>query len=312
MQNDIPWVEKYRPDDLNSIILDTYNRKLLHNMISNKTYPNLLLYGPPGTGKTTTIINLIKEIHGTEVNKSLVLHLNASDERGIDTIRNQINKFIDSRPLFSNNYKFVVLDEVDYMTKSAQIALKYILQQYLTNNIIFYLMCNYISKIDYTLKNEFIELKFNILPQKSITLFLKYIIEKEKINIKDNELLNIQKYFSSDIRSMINYIQLNFDSKKINIKVLNNSVLKNLDDYFQKCNYDEKLIKKKILEFSIKFNINERNLLIVYIKYIINEKIIKYDKTLLDIFEQFTHDNDINIYSSSYVIQKIIDYKKSL
>jgi len=311
MQNDIPWVEKYRPDDLNSIILDTYNRKLLHNMISEKTYPNLLLYGPPGTGKTTTIINLIKEIHGNEVNKSLVLHLNASDERGIDTIRNQINKFIDSRPLFSNSYKFVVLDEVDYMTKSAQIALKYVLQQYLTNNIIFYLMSNYISKIDDNLKNEFIELKFNILPQDSITLFLKNIIHKEEINIKDNELLNIQKYFSSDIRSMINYIQLNFDSKKINIKVINNNVLKTLDDYFQKCDYDEKSIKKKILEFSIKFNINERNLLIVYMKYIINEKIITYNKNLFDIFEQFTHDNETNIYSSTYVINQIIHYKKS-
>ena len=171
--NDIPWVEKYRPTNINSIILDDYNKKFINNIIKIKTYPNLLLYGPPGTGKTTTIINLIKEIHGEEINKSLILHLNASDERGIDTIRKQIHKIISSKPLFSNSFKFVVLDEVDYMTKSAQIALKYVLQQYTTNNVIFYLMCNYISKIDETLKNEFIELKFNILPNGLIINFLK-------------------------------------------------------------------------------------------------------------------------------------------
>ena len=167
----IPLVEKYRPRNIHSIILDENNKKIINSMIDDKIYPNLLLYGPPGTGKTTTIINLINKIHKNSVNsdfinKSLVLHLNASDERGIDMIRNQIQKFITSRPLFKNNLKFIVLDEVDYMTKSAQNALKYLLQRYNTENLIFYLMCNYISKIDESLKNEFIELKFNNTPKK--------------------------------------------------------------------------------------------------------------------------------------------------
>jgi replication factor C subunit 3/5 len=308
--NDIPWVEKYRPTNINSIILDDYNKKFINNIIKNKTYPNLLLYGPPGTGKTTTIINLIKEIHREEINKSLILHLNASDERGIDTIRNQIHKFISSKPLFSNSFKFVVLDEVDYMTKSAQIALKYVLQQYTTNNVIFYLMCNYISKIDETLKNEFIELKFNVLPKNLIIDFLKTIKIKENINISINDIEKIQEFFSSDIRSMINYIQLNFDIKDLSINVINKNILQEIDDYFLISNYNYSLIKKFIIETSIKFNINERNLLIIYLKYLILEIKIPYNDNLFNMFECYVHDNDINMYSIMYIINEIIRYKK--
>lgn len=312
MNNDIPWVEKYRPTNIHSIILDDDNKNFINNIIETKIYPNLLLYGPPGTGKTTTIINLIKEIHGTEINKSLVLHLNASDERGIDTIRIQINKFISSKPLFSNSYKFVVLDEVDYMTKSAQIALKYILQQYMTNNIIFYLMCNYISKIDETLKNEFIELKFNILPKLSIITFLNNIVKNEKINISNNEIEKIQTYFCSDIRSMINYIQLNFDKNKFNINIINEKSLNDIDNCFELLNFDEIQIKKNIIEQSILLNLNEKNLMINYLKYIIYNKQITFNNNLFNIFENFVHDNDYSTYTLMYIINEIIHYKKSL
>ena len=90
---DIPWVEKYRPNNFDNIVLDSTNRKLLTNIIKKNTFPNLLLYGPPGTGKTTTIINLInkyQEINNYTHKKGYTIHLNASDDRGIDIIRNQI------------------------------------------------------------------------------------------------------------------------------------------------------------------------------------------------------------------------------
>ena len=101
-KQNIPWVEKYRPDTFNNIVLDEYNKCILENIINDNYFPNLLFYGPPGTGKTTTIINLIniyQEKHN-QVNKGLMIHLNASDERGIDIIRNQINTFVSSKPLF--------------------------------------------------------------------------------------------------------------------------------------------------------------------------------------------------------------------
>ena len=123
----IPWVEKYRPSIFDSIILNPINKQILTNIIKSNCFPNLLLYGPPGTGKTTTIINVINKYQEThnEVHKGLVIHLNASDERGIDIIRNQIRQFVDSDTLFIKGTKFVILDEVDYMTKHAQQSLKY-------------------------------------------------------------------------------------------------------------------------------------------------------------------------------------------
>ena len=169
----IPLMEAYRPKHFDDIVLDPLNKQILKNIIETSYFPNLLFYGPPGTGKTTTIINLINAYQEKlkNKNKDLIIHLNASDERGIDIIRNQINSFVNSKPLFNTGMKFVILDEVDYMTKNAQQALRYLLQNY-SGNVRFCLICNYISKIDEGLQNEFIRLRFNQLPDKDIITFL--------------------------------------------------------------------------------------------------------------------------------------------
>ena len=111
MQTDsLPWVEKYRPKELSEVVLDKYNKTILENIIERDHFPNLLLYGPPGTGKTTTIINLINSYQKkyNQYHKGLMIHLNASDERGIDIIRNQISSFVNSAGLFMEGMKFVV------------------------------------------------------------------------------------------------------------------------------------------------------------------------------------------------------------
>ena len=208
----IPWVEKYRPTSFESIVLDKTNKTLLENMIEHHFMPNLLLYGPPGTGKTTTIINTIKLYQETkkEFGKELVIHLNASDERGIDTIRNQIYQFVQGKTLFGKGTKFVILDEVDYMTQNAQIALKQLINEHRFNeNVKFCLVCNYISKIEISLRECFVCLRFNHLPKDKILHFLKNIYTCEKHNITLENLKHIQKYFGSDIRSMINFLQIN-------------------------------------------------------------------------------------------------------
>jgi len=196
----MPWVEKYRPCKLEDIVLTDVNKTILENIIEKNYFPNLLLYGPPGTGKTTTIINLINKFQtiNNQKNKGLMIHLNASDERGIDIIRSQINQFVNSKSLFVNGIKFVILDEVDYMTKNAQQALKYLLQGYV--NIRFCLICNYISKIDGSLQNEFLRLRFNQLPEKNIIYFLSKINKYENLNLSKKVLVSIQKLFKSDIR----------------------------------------------------------------------------------------------------------------
>ena len=274
-----PWVEKYRPTNFDDIVLEPLNRTLLTNIIETNNFPNLLFYGPPGTGKTTTIINLInayQEKNGQK-RKGLKIHLNASDDRGIDIIRNQIKTFVDTKTLFGKGIKFVILDEVDYMTKNAQQALRYLIQQYI-NDIRFCLICNYISRIDMSLQNEFVRLRFCQLPKKDISHFLLDIVNKEGINITQNQLSSIQNYFKSDIRSMINYIQSNHSNNMLNINVI-------------KDNFWVKLLKKmkttsheKLIEYMkgkcLFYNIQPRQFIIKLFIYLIYQK--KYIKRKLD------------------------------
>jgi len=209
----IPWVEKYRPKIFNDIVLDKNNKIILKNIVEMGHFPNLLFYGPPGTGKTTSIIRLIEEYQKKyfKINKEHIIHLNASDERGIDVIRNQIKTFVNSKNLFVKGLKFVILDEVDYMTKSAQQALKFLLQEN-NENIRFCLICNYISKIEISLQNEFVKLRFNELPKSEIVNLLKFIIKEEKVLLKVDKIKIIHQMFDSDLRSMINFLQLNCDN----------------------------------------------------------------------------------------------------
>ena len=191
-----PWVEKYRPTDFDDIVLDKTNKKILNNILKKNYFPNLLFYGPPGTGKTTTIINLInvyQQIYNQK-NKGLMIHLNASDDRGIDIIRNQINQFVNTKTLFGNGIKFVILDEVDYMTKNAQHALRYLIQQY-PATVRFVLICNYISRIDNALQNEFVRLRFCQLPKDKIYIFLDKIQKEEHLNLSQDTLSAIQHVF---------------------------------------------------------------------------------------------------------------------
>lgn len=204
------WAEKYRPQSFDEIVLDPFNRTILRRVIETNQFPNFLFYGPPGTGKTTTIINLIHAFHARHGihNNDLVIHLNASDERGIDVIRNQIMSFVHSKGLFQRGTKFVILDEVDYMTKSAQQALRLLLQDGFAN-VRFCLICNYISKIDEGLQHEFVRLRFNQLPKDDILRFLQRIVAQEGLDLSRPKLEAVQALFQSDIRSMINFLQSN-------------------------------------------------------------------------------------------------------
>ena len=204
----IPWVEKYRPTQFDDIVLDPLNRTFFENVVKKANFPNLLFYGPPGTGKTTTIINLINEYQKTHTrqNKETVIHLNASDERGVDVIRTQIHQFVRSHHIFETGCKFVILDEVDYMTKNAQQALKTLLQTQ-NHNVRFCLICNYISKIDKSLQGELICVRFNQLPQMEIGKFIRKIAEAEQIQMCDEDIEMLMTSYQSDVRSMINFMQ---------------------------------------------------------------------------------------------------------
>jgi len=310
----IPFCEKYRPNNFEDIVLDPLNKKILKNIIETQYFPNLLFYGPPGTGKTTTVIKLIsayqKKINNT--NKDLIIHLNASDERGIDIIRNQINYFVNSKPLFNNGMKFVILDEVDYMTKNAQQALRYLLQNY-KGSVRFCLICNYISRIDEGLQNEFIRLRFNQLPKEQILHFLKNICVSENLNINDESIENIQKLFKSDVRSMINFIQTNQDIVKIKtykFNFINIIACKEWEIIIEKIKSKEKLqeISSYIHLISNKYNIDKKNIIKDFINYIIYNKRIKITCEFLNFVENLIHSQNYNNNNIliNYLLSKLI------
>jgi DNA polymerase III delta prime subunit len=290
-----PWVEKYRPTIFDNIVLDARNKQVLLNVINTSHFPHLLLYGPPGTGKTTTIINLINS-YQTKLNcasKDLIIHLNASDERGIDIIRNQIHSFVNSKPMFRTGMKFVILDEVDYMTKSAQQALRHLLREH-SSSVRFCLICNYISKIDTGLQNEFIRLRFNQLPPDEILKFLKHVCDSEKIDIDSASLINIQKIYRSDIRSMLNYMQIN--QHKIN--VIDSASWEALICKIKTTN-DQKEIVDFINELGEAHCMDKKHIINDFLNYIVLNRSELVTVQLLNTFENLIHSVDLD--NSTYV-----------
>jgi len=297
-------VEAYRPKKFDDIVLDPLNKKILKNIIETSYFPNLLFYGPPGTGKTTTIINLINAYQAklNTKNKDLIIHLNASDERGIDIIRNQINFFVNSKPLFHTGMKFVILDEVDYMTKNAQQALRYLLQNY-SSSVRFCLICNYISKIDEGLQNEFIRLRFNQLPKNEIITFLTHISDSENLNMSQKTLSCIQKLYKSDIRSMINFMQSNQNTAKDDTEcyIIDNDVWESLIELLSKREKIEN-INMFVHNISIQYNIDKKNIIKDFLNYIIRNHPQYLYKEFLNFIENLMHsqiqNNNIHIHYS--------------
>ena len=298
------WVEKYRPTEFDNIVLDPLNKTILKNIIETAYFPNLLFYGPPGTGKTTTIINLVNSYQEklNQKNKELMIHLNASDERGIDIIRSQINQFVNSKTLFNKGMKFVILDEVDYMTKNAQQALRYLLQNY-SGSVRFCLICNYISRIDEGLQNEFLRLRFNQLPENDIIHFLTNISKHENLNLTDKSLRLIQKLYRSDIRSMINFMQSNQNIRDDDFNIIDETVWNNL---FNKIQNDDTLDNLILFvnQTSVKYNIDKKNIIKDFLNYIIRNKEFMVTAKYLNFIENIIHFEDCK--NSYYVNYSLI------
>ena len=263
---DAPWVEKYRPEVFEQIVLSEENAVIFRSVIEKNYMPNMLFYGPPGTGKTTTIINLIARYQqcNAEQNRGLMIHLNASDDRGIDVIRTQINNFVSSKTFFGRGMKFVILDEVDYMTKNAQQALVYLLQEP-NPHVRFCLVCNYISKIDDMLQSAFVKIHFNHLPQDKINQFLFDIARKERVALSEAQATHIQQMFGSDLRSMINYLQCN-QTGLVEMAILNPGVW---DDLYARVQQGENIgvLNRRIHEISETYSLDTPTILKDFLNY---------------------------------------------
>ena len=290
-----PWVEKYRPSNFDDIVLDPLNKLMMRNIIKTGHFPNLLFYGPPGTGKTTTIMNLVNEYQlatMNHTNSGLMIHLNASDERGIDIIRIQINSFVTTKSLFGTGIKFVILDEVDYMTKNAQMALRHLLNSYnyVQHNVRFCLICNYISRIDEALQTEFVRMRFNQLPVSDINHFITKVNVSEGLNLSADMIESIQKQFNSDIRSMINYMQTNQDIAAHHVIIT--------DAMWNEITCDLKTgignVHEKINSISRQCNSDRKNMIKSYINYLIRNHPALITSDLLNKVENVMHASECN------------------
>ena len=215
----MPWVEKYRPLVLDEVVGNERTISQLNTIASQGNMPNLLLVGPPGCGKTTSIWCLARQMLG-DTAKQAVCELNASDERGIDVVREKIKSFAQQKVnVPSNMHKIIILDEADSMTSSAQQALRMIMTDY-TNTTRFALACNDSSKIIEAIQSRCAILRFTRLGDSEVLSRLVKVMEKEGIEKDDKGLEAIIFTAEGDMRNALNNLQatiaafgvLNFDN----------------------------------------------------------------------------------------------------
>jgi replication factor C subunit 3/5 len=242
------------------------------------------------------LINEYQKKNGIQT-KELIIHLNASDDRGIDVVRNQIQQFVKSRPLFLKGLKFIILDEVDYMTKTAQQALRHLIQEY--TNVRFFLICNYISKIDSNLQTEFLKIKMNKLPQLKIIDFLQNIVSCEQLSLTKDNLLQIQENYHSDVRSMINFMQTK--QNESDIQIITNKVWDDL--------YRSKKMAEQISNISSTYNLDKKTIIKKFLNYLIINRAECVTTDFLTFVENIIHSNVKTEYIINYFVKNIRKYQ---
>jgi len=210
MEN-IPWIEKYRPNTIDEIVGNGQVISILDNMVEKNSLPHIILFGSSGTGKTSTVLAFAKKIYG-KFYRHMILELNGSDDRGINVVREQIKEFCSTNnnlyKMFNkkNMYKLVILDEVDSMTLDGQFALRRIIENY-TENTRFCLICNYITKITPALRSRCLAFRYEPLSNDFIMDKLYDIMEKENVDLEDQMIDKIVLKSGGDLRKSINMLQ---------------------------------------------------------------------------------------------------------
>ncbi|GAB0135227.1 Subunit of heteropentameric Replication factor C (RF-C) [Epichloe bromicola] len=226
-EDSLPWIEKYRPATLDDVsghqdILATINK-----FVDSNRLPHLLLYGPPGTGKTSTILALARRIYGAANMRQMVLELNASDDRGIDVVREQIKTFASTKQIFSMGgasttttttttttkssataagFKLIMLDEADAMTNTAQMALRRIMEKY-TANTRFCIIANYAHKLSPALLSRCTRFRFSPLREGDIRVLVEKVVEEEHVRIGGEAVDALVKLSKGDMRRALNVLQ---------------------------------------------------------------------------------------------------------
>jgi replication factor C small subunit len=199
------WAEKYRPKTLTDMVDQKEIVERLKSFVKSKNVPHCIFAGPPGTGKTTAALCLARDLYG-ETFREHVLELNASDERGIDVVRETVKTFARVRSIGELPFKIMILDEADNMTSDAQQALRRTMERY-TETCRFILCANYSGKIIEPIQSRCAPFRFTFLPREEHDHYLKQIAEKEKIRLLPDGLDAIYEVCGGDLRRAINTLQ---------------------------------------------------------------------------------------------------------
>lgn len=277
----IPWTELLRPNKIDDILGKNIREKL--TILKKQKYlPNLILCGNSGLGKTSSVLALSKElIKNPDLYNKQIIELNASDERGIDVVRNKIKMF-SSKKIINENFsqKIIILDEADNLTSSAQQALRCLMCEY--DKVVFILSCNNLNLIIEPIQSRCQIMKYTKIHEDEILNYINNICTKFDININDNVKKKIIEESNSDIRYIINTIQkisyyqkINFDYTNISFsdkdikKLVNdiinrkelNNILKNVENIISNglsvhdiLNSIIEEISDNNIEYNIKFN----------------------------------------------------------
>ena len=204
----VPWVEKYRPQTIDDIVQQDEVVSALKGTLTKGDLPHLIFHGPPGTGKTSTALALANQLFGGKHMKRRVMELNASDKRGIGSVRSKIKTFASlAVPPGPVPYKIIILDEADSMTKDAQNALRRVIE---THSAVtrFIFICNYVSKIIDPILSRCARFRFKSLERKSLIDRLRFVAEKEGLVIEgDDAYETLVDISGGDLRKAITFLQ---------------------------------------------------------------------------------------------------------
>ncbi len=205
MQEFVPWVEKYRPAKLGEVVGHSNIVNRLKAYVSTKNLPNLLFSGPAGSGKTTCALALARELFGEDYQNSF-FELNASDERGIDTVRGKIKDFARTIPISGVPFKILLLDEADALTQDAQQALRRTMEKY-SSNTRFILSCNYSSRIIEPVQSRCALFRFTSLNASELKQLLQFISAKEGLTLSQDAVDAVTYIADGDSRKAVNCLQ---------------------------------------------------------------------------------------------------------
>jgi len=205
MESSDVWTEKYRPKKFEDVVGQEEVLKRVKSLVNSINIPHLLFAGPAGTGKSTLALIIVRQLFG-ESWRDNYLELNASDERGIDVVRQKVKDFARTRAIGNVPFKVIFLDEADALTREAQQALRRTMENY-TSTCRFILSCNYSSKILDPIQSRCVVFRFQLLDKKDIKRRIEYIAQNEGLTITNEAFDAVYEASEGDCRRVINFLQ---------------------------------------------------------------------------------------------------------